>query len=43
MFRRPLRQLMSKRGFSNDTCKLDKTESMLKNFFSFVYFQFFGD
>jgi hypothetical protein len=33
MFRRPLYQLINKRGLSNDTCKIDKTESMLKNIF----------
>lgn len=33
MFRQPLQQLINKRFFSNYTCKIDKTESMLKNIY----------
>jgi hypothetical protein len=42
MFRRPLQQLMSKRFFSNDTCKLDKTERLLKNIFILCISNSFG-
>ena len=38
-----IHEFMSKREFSNDTCKLDKTESMLKNIFILCISNSLGD